>query len=119
MQLESADLLLSYERTQTTVLGVAGAADIQHVSANAAWAPARWLDVRVAPAFFRSRLAGRRADVYTLRVGIGHPITRRLSVEVAADSSVQRGQLAAGNLGGIARQTVALRLIAAPANRPE
>ena len=117
---KAADLVLSYARTQTTVLGVAGAADIQQVTASAAWAPVRWLDVHVAPAVFRSSLSGRRADVYTMRIGIGHPIGRRLSIELAADASVQRGQLVA-IAGGhtIARHSVALRLVAAPVNRPE
>ena len=111
--LKSLTLSSSYARTQTTVIGVDGAADIQNVTATAAWTPRRSLQMRMTPSFFRNAVGGREADVYMLTIVVSRPITSQLSVDVSFDGSVQRGNLVAGPAGEqIARQSVAIRLVA-------
>jgi hypothetical protein len=117
--LKSVDLSVAYARTQTTVIGVEGAADIQNLMATAAWTPRRSLQVRMSPSLFRNAAAGRRADVYMLAIGVTRPISSRLSFDVSFDKSFQRGDFASGPAGErIVRQTVAIRLVALSANRP-
>jgi hypothetical protein len=116
--LESLDLSLAYGRTQTTIVGVNGAADIQNVTATAAWTPRRSLQVRMTPSFFRNAVSGRQAEVYMLAVGVRRPISSHLSVDVTFDGSVQRGNLVSGLAGEIARRSVAVRLVALDGIRP-
>ena len=117
--LKSLDLSLAYVRTQTTVIGVDGAVDIQNVTATAAWTPRRSLQMRMTPAFFRNAVAGRQADAYILSIGVTRPISSHLSVDVSYDGSLQRGNLVAGPADArIARQSVAIRLVALNGIRP-
>jgi hypothetical protein len=116
--LKSLAFSLAYGRTQTTIVGVNGAADIQNVTATAAWTPRRSLQVRMTPSFFRNTVASRQADVYVLAVGVMRPISSHLSVDVTFDGSVQRGNLVSGLAGEIARRSVAIRLVALDGIRP-
>lgn len=116
---KSVDLSVAYARTQTTVIGVEGAADIQNLTATAVWTPRRSLQVRMSPSLFRNLAAGRRADVYMMTIGVTRPISRHLAFDVSVDRSFQSGDFLAGPAGHrIIRQTVAIRLVALDANRP-
>jgi hypothetical protein len=111
--LEALDLSLAYARTQTTVIGVDGVADIQSVTATAAWTPGRSLQMRMTPSCFRNAAGGRQADVCTLAIGVRRPISNHLSVDVSFDGSVQRGNLVAEQVGErISRRSVAIRFVA-------
>jgi hypothetical protein len=110
---KSIDLSLAYAGTQTTVIGVAGATDIQHVRATAAWTPGRSLRMQMTPGYFRNAADGRRADVYSLAIGVTRPISKQLSFDLSYDGSLQQGHLVAGLASEtITRQSVLIRLVA-------
>ena len=109
------DVSLTYARTQATVIGLAGVADTQSLSATAArtlWSSVR---MRVGPSMFRSALGGARADAYVFTVDFTRAITPRIAIDVALDGSLQRGSLY-GRLANttIARHGALIRLVAGP-----
>jgi hypothetical protein len=113
------DLSVTYIRTQATVIGLAGAADTQSLSATASrtvWSSVR---MRVGPSVFRSTFGGARADAYVFTVDITRPIARGLAIDVALDNSLQRGSLY-GRLANtaIARRSALVRLVAGPSTKP-
>jgi len=87
------DWSLSCGRTQNTVIGVVGTADVQHAVAGAGWQLGRSSRIHVTPAYFRSTLNRRAADVYNVRIGVEHAMNRFMSVDLAVDASRQVGQL--------------------------
>ena len=102
---------LSYARTQATVIGLAGAADVEGLQASYARSLGRSLDVRVAPGLFRSALGGLHADVYVLSLSIVRQVGRMLLVELATEGTLQRGSLYATFAGQtISRHRALLRL---------
>lgn len=116
----AVDWSLGYGRTQNTVIGVVGTADVQHVAAGAAWRIGRSLQMHVAPAYFRNALNDRAADVYTVRIGVERSITRMLSVDVAVDASRQVGHLVPVMAGDrIDRSGISIRFVTGPTAREE
>lgn len=89
----ASDAALAYARSQTTVIGLVGVADIQSVHASYGRTFGQSLDIRVAPGFFRSALPGLHADVYVLSLSIVRRIGRAFAVDLTADGAVQQGSL--------------------------
>jgi hypothetical protein len=118
-RLQRGEWSLAYGRTQTTVIGLAGLADAQSLTATAAWRPRPSLRLRVSPAVYRSANTAVRADVYQVTAGVERRIARDVWLEVAVNSFLQRGNLytAVAN-ETIPRQDLVIRLVAAPATRP-
>src|SRR5256885_16969220 len=103
---------------EPSVRGLRGSADAHSLTASATWNLPQSLQLRVAPASYRSAQAGRRADVYQLAVGLSRPIARGLSLDVAFDTYMQHGNLYTDLAGEtIPRHDVMIRLAAAPGNR--
>lgn len=112
------DLSLVYSRTQATVIGIAGTADVQSLTAHAGWTVGRSLQMRVSPGVFHSALGGLRADVYVLSADVARPIAPGLSIGVAVDGALQHGSLLPNlALQTIARRAVLIRLVASPVSR--
>jgi hypothetical protein len=109
------DVSLTYARTQATVIGFAGVADTQSLSATAARTVWSSIRMRVGPSVFRSALGGARADAYVFTLDLTRPITPSVAIEVAVDGSLQRGSLY-GRLANttIARHGALIRLVAGP-----
>jgi hypothetical protein len=117
-QFQPADLSLVYARTETAVTGLQGVVRVQSLTAAAA-CNLRLVQVRIAPAVFRTIEAGHSADVYRLGLGVTRSITKNLALDVAFDGNVQYGNLyadAALPLDTISRHQVLVRLTAAPGN---
>jgi hypothetical protein len=117
-QFQPGDLSLVYGRTETAVTGLAGVVRVQSLTATAEW-NLRFVQVRVAPAVFRSMEAGRPADVYRLGLGVTRSITKNLALDVAFDGNAQYGNLypdAALPYDTISRHQVLVRLTAAAVN---
>lgn len=117
-RIRSADLSLAYGRGQTTILGWAGTASTQSVTGSAAWTlqhPS--LHVQLSPAFFQSAHPQLRAGVYRLGVDADHRIADGLSAGVALALNVQHNRDAMLTRDTIARHTLMIRLVAAPAAR--
>ena len=118
-QAQPADLSLGYARTQTAVIGLSGVVSVQSVTASAS-CNLGLVQIRVAPAVFRSLEAGHQAEVYRLGFGVTRSITRNLALDVAVDDNLQYGNLyvdAALPQGTISRHQVLVRFTAAPVNR--
>jgi hypothetical protein len=114
-QFQPGDLSLAYVRTQTTVIGLEGIADAQSVSLTAGWKPRPSLQVRLAPAVFRSTNAALRADVYQLMATVERRIAAGLSLDVVINTNLQHGSLFAALANEtIPHQQVMIRLVAAP-----
>jgi hypothetical protein len=106
------DLSLSYARTQTTVIGLAGVADTQSLSAAAGWPLTTTMRLQLRPSLFRTALHGVQADAYVLGFDVTCPITRGLALDLGFDASVQRGSLYARMANPtIARRQVLIRLV--------
>jgi hypothetical protein len=115
-QAQPFDASLAYARSETAVIGLLGIVSVQSVTATAAW-NLRPVQIRVAPAVFRSLDAGRQANVYRLGVGVTRAITKNLALDVAFDGNTQYGNLSArAALPGdtISRHVVLVRFTAAP-----
>jgi len=115
---DRGDVSLSYQRTQTTVIGVARPLDVEAVTGQLVWGSGRGPSARVTPAFLRNRAFGLRTDVYRVAVGVDYPIGQRLSLDLAVDTSMQSGRLQeALPERAISRHTAAIRLVTTPRNR--
>ena len=113
-QLRSADLSLAYARTNTTIIGLAGTAAIESVTADATWSAGRSLHGRVSPGYFQSTHAQLRARVYRMTAEIDRRIAKDLSLGVALEDSIQRGSLYPALAGDtIPRRAVVIKLVAA------
>jgi hypothetical protein len=117
-QFQPGDLSLVYSRTATAVIGLLDVVSLQGLTATAA-CNLGLVQIRVAPAVFRSIEAGRRADVYRLGLGVTRSITKNLALDVAFDGNAQYGNLYAGAAlahDTISRHQVLVKLTAASVN---
>lgn len=115
----AASLRVSYMQTQTTIIGLAGAADVRRVGVTLGRTFARSLDVQVAPACFRTALGGSKATVYALAINVTRPLSARLALDVAVHGSLQHGNVYPGATHqAFPRHSVAVRLLARPAATP-
>jgi hypothetical protein len=118
-QFKSGAVSLGYARTQTTIVGLTGVTDTQSLSATAEWNVRPSLQMRLSPTVFRSAQPSVHADVYQLTGTVARRIAQTLSLEVALNAYLQRGNLYTGRATEtIPRQNVLVRLVAAPAARP-
>ena len=92
-RLEAADLSIEYARTETTLIGLPGAADTDSVSARAAFGRLDALRIRLVPGVMHTARAGLEARVYRLGIGVSLPIGRRLTLDAAYDATHQRGDV--------------------------
>jgi hypothetical protein len=87
------DLSLGYARTQTTLIGLAGTADAQSVTAAAQWEPWRLLQIRVEPGVFQATHLGLQSRSYRVGFKASRPITKGLSIVAAYDEILQHGNV--------------------------
>jgi len=111
------DVSVSYARSQTTVIGMPGVADVQSVSAAIEWPLWSALRLRLAPGLFRSALGNARADACVVAFEVTRPITHDVTVDLSVSSNLQRGGLSPGIANAsIDRHVVLVRLIAGPSS---
>ncbi|HSL20164.1 MAG TPA: hypothetical protein VK886_01420 [Vicinamibacterales bacterium] len=89
----ASNAALSYTRSQTTVIGLVGVAEIQSMNAAFGRTHGRSLDVRVAPGFFRSALPGVHAHVYVLSASVIGRFRNMFAIDLTVDGAVQEGSL--------------------------
>jgi hypothetical protein len=98
---QPGDLALAYVRTQTTAIGFTGVADLQKISATAAWNPRRTLRMQISPAVFRSTQSELQANVYRLSVDVARQMTNVLSINAVVDADLQHSTWSsAGDVDG-------------------
>ena len=111
------DLSVSYARTQATVIGFPGVADVQSVSASVEWPLWSAVRLRLSPGLFRSEMGPARADAYAVALDITRPIVHDLSLDFSVTSNLQRGGFSPGTPNmSIARHVALIRLIAGPSS---
>jgi hypothetical protein len=116
-QRRAADLSLTYARTQTTLIGFERTVDTESVAVSAAYRPTQRLQIRMAPAVYRTTSSGQRANAGRLTLEADLQMTSRLSVRTSYDGTLQRGALMPAPAGSIARHLVQVSLVVA-AGRP-
>ena len=115
-RLRPGDLSLAYVRTQTTAIGLTGIADLQKISATAAWNPRRTLRMQISPAVYRTTQGELQASVYRLSVDLARQITNVLSIHAVVNADLQHGTWSpALATGTIPHQDVMIRLVVEPA----
>jgi hypothetical protein len=97
----AVDLSLAYASAQTTLIGLAGAADTHGLSAAAAYGRRDSLRVRLVPGVMQTARAGLQARVYRLSLGVTYPIGGAVSLEAAYDVTRQHGDVYAPRLNEI------------------
>lgn len=110
----AVDLSLAYARAQTTLIGLAGAADTHSLSATAAYGRRESLRMRLAPGIMQTARAGLQARVYRLSLGASRNVGDALSLDAAYDLTRQRGDVYAARPNEIIiRHVVVVSLAAA------
>ena len=115
------DLAIGYARTQTTIVGLAGVADTESITASGSLRPHQGLQLHVSPGVSRTRHQIGRTDAWRVAFDaerhVGKAVLLRLSYEV----NVQRGRLVTVADHSVSRHLVQLSLLAVPrsdSNRP-
>jgi len=109
------DLVLTYSRGQTTLVGLAGTVDTHGLAATATYRPRRLIQMRIAPGLYRSVRGASSAQVYRVAFGAACPIGRWLSFDAAYDMNFQRGEIyALRPADRIARHVAQIRVVATP-----
>jgi hypothetical protein len=106
------DFSIGYARTQTAVLGLSGAADVESLTTAVAVTTRSEMTVRLVPRIFRTMAPGVRATAARMIGQLERPIVSGLSATVMVDTSVQTGNLYSGVASGtIPRRLVMLGLV--------
>src|SRR5919201_2040494 len=89
--LKSGSMSLAYARTTTTLIGAAGTAETQSLTAPITYSGSRWLQLRMSPGVFRIAHSGHQLTAYHFGFEASGRITRTLSAVAAYDVSRQDG----------------------------
>jgi hypothetical protein len=115
-QLRTGAMSLSYQRTQTTLIGLAGIADTSGVTAAIDDEPRPGLQLRAASRLLRTQQAGRSSIVYHVSFGCAWPLARRVAMEAGYETDLQRGnRTRCGPSSQIVRNRVSVTLAVAQA----
>ena len=111
------NLSVSYARSQATVIGFTGVAEVQSLSASIEGPLWSALRVRLSPGLFRNALGSTRTDAYAVALDVTRPFAYGLSVDFSVSSNLQRGGLNPGMPNRlIDRHVVLIRLVAGPSS---
>jgi hypothetical protein len=92
-QLRTGAMSLSYQHTQTTLIGLAGLADTSGVTAAIEDEPRPRLQLRATSQLLRTEQEGRTSMVYHVSLGCAWPLARRVGMEAGYETDLQRGNL--------------------------
>jgi hypothetical protein len=84
---------ITYARTQTTVLGLAGLADARSITGEVAYSPRLGLRLRVLPGVFSTVRESGQADVYRVAFEAEQRIGKQLALRASYETTTQRGFL--------------------------
>jgi hypothetical protein len=113
------DFGLTYTRRQTTVIGLAGSAATQNLSAALVYPLGNSLGVRAETSFITSELGDLEADAVVTDVEVGYRLGDYLTMIGAYEFNSQRGSLDMSGFGDINRNVVWLGLVIAPPVRTD
>lgn len=113
------DFSLTYFRSQTAVIGVAGTATTQSLRAALVWPFGNDVGLRVESGFVNSELRGLEADGLTGDIEVAWRLGDYLSLIGAWEFNSQRGSLETPGFGEIDRNVVWIGLVIAPPVRTD
>lgn len=113
------DFSLTYARSQTAVIGVAGTATTQSLHAALVWPFGNEVGLRVETGFVNSELRGLEADGLAGDIEIAWRLGDYLSLIGALEFSSQRGSLETAGFGEIDRNVAWIGLVIAPPVRTD
>jgi hypothetical protein len=102
------ELSLNYARSQSTVIGQAGAVATETFGATAAYLLGPSWEIQAAPSFLSSRRGALQADVYRMNLATSYRITKSLSLNGSYQFNSQRGSLDIASGEEITRRNVVL-----------
>jgi hypothetical protein len=112
------DLTVTYARTQTTVIGVAGLIDAESITAGVSLAPRPGLEIQAGPGLSRTRQNGDDARAVRLAISADQRIDSRLVLRMSYEASAQRGRLLTDvSADRVARHVVQIGLSVQPLSR--
>jgi hypothetical protein len=79
-QLRRGEIILSYDRSHTTVVGESGIVDVNAVGLTVRYNVLPTLELRLAPAYFHNKRGGVKSDVYRARFDATYDVNRWLSI---------------------------------------
>jgi len=118
-ELERGEQSLTYTRSQTTVLGLAGPVDTESFGATFAYSPRSNVLLRAMPGYLSSNHSGLTARVLVMNLEAGYRIARYLTLIGAYGYSSQHGSLATAGFGDITRRAVLFGLVVAAPERTD
>jgi hypothetical protein len=92
-QTRAGSFSASYLRTQTTLIGLAGIADTNGVTATIENEPRPRVRLQAASRLLHTRQAGLSSIAYRFSLGCAWPISRHIGAEAGYDTDLQRGNL--------------------------
>lgn len=114
--LRTGSISVSYQQTQTTLIGLAGIAQMRSVTAGAEHHVGRNITLRETSAILNTRQAGLPTMAYRLSGGCAWRLSPGVSFEADYDSELQHGNLyAAQSAQVIRRDAVTMKVVVAEA----
>jgi hypothetical protein len=109
------DLVLTYARGQTTLVGLDGTVDTHGLAATAIYRPRRSVQMRIAPGVYRSVRGTTSAHVYRAVFSVACPIGRWWLFDAGYDMNVQHGDIYASRAADrLSRHVAHVQLVATP-----
>lgn len=116
-KLERGQVEMTYEKSQTIVIGRPGATAVESIGAAFNYSFGAYSEMRIASSTQSSRFGGLEADVFAVNFEVSHRITRYLTLIGAYGYSSQHGNLDTPAFGEITRNVAWLGLVVAPPPR--
>jgi len=91
--LDRGEITVSYDRSESTVIGEAGTANVQKLGAGISYAFSPDLSLQLSPYYTTGRQSGSSFDVYQLDLEVTYKITDRFSIIGSYVYSLQQGNL--------------------------
>jgi hypothetical protein len=104
--LQAGSVSLSYQDTETTLIGLAGSARMRSLGAGFERVVGRRLTLRTTSALVQTRQAELRSVAYRVSGGCNWRFAPRLGVEASYDSDLQRGDLYASQPAQVIRRNL-------------
>jgi hypothetical protein len=115
---ESGDLAIAFERTESVALGETGTIEVERLAATATVRPARRLELRAGPSISHDSASGLDATVYLVDVAATRALTRWFSIEASYQSAWERGDAPQFGPLAFARRVFTIRAITTAPSRP-
>jgi hypothetical protein len=105
-RLTDGELLLNYERDETTLLGVSGNLELEAIYATIRRQFGTQLEVQFSPGYAEVSQAGFSTDIYSASVGAVYKIDESISLTASYDYNLQEVHPAGGGTNEVSRNVI-------------